>query len=112
MGNCGYCDCRGCANCDSPSAPMSACSVYGDAPPKPGATPDEIGFLETTRGFKKLSGGKYDRPPYLKGQRWRSDHEALAHCMLHAAVAVPVAERQLRRSAADGCKLTRRLRRR
>ena len=58
MGSCDFCDCRGCAG--EPGGKIEDCSVFGNAPPKKGATPDNIAFLETTRGFNKMSGGKYD----------------------------------------------------
>ena len=67
---------------------MSDCCVYGGTKPREGASADNIGFIETNRGFLKATGDKYRKAPYLRGAEARSAHEAWAHRALHRELGI------------------------
>ena len=73
FGLCSYCDARGCQNADDPKAGMDKCSVFGGCPCRPGASADEVQYVEISRMFLKTSDSKYHASPYLKGVERRSN---------------------------------------
>ena len=90
-GLCSFCPCRGCNN--GPDDPIETCCILGSGEVKPDATADNIGFAESVRGMVKEQGAaKFMKPPYLKGQAWRSEHEARAHRELHRAIGVTLGQ--------------------
>ena len=73
FGLCSYCEARGCQNADDQKAGMDKCSVFGGCPCRPGASADEVQYVEISRMFLKTSGSKYHASPYLKGVERRSN---------------------------------------
>ena len=72
FGLCSYCDARGCANFNDPKADKSKCSVFGGCACKPGASADEVRFVDLCRSYLKTTGSKHQSPPHLKGTALRS----------------------------------------